>query len=493
MNLLRDKFGSREEKRAASLFNSFRDIVARQVVRFCCSYYRALKSTVEEKWLGMVNKAKTKPDYGMRDLDPIMEERMLNKLELAGPMVDSYLKHIGLSMQSKLGRSKNTGLLPPTTVFIPWSIFRHICMVVVGYGGDMKTTQRTIELTIYTTKTAKKVLSPKNKTTEVFLEEVGLRTAKAVGKYLLQENVYDSNLLSDISAVDYADQHLGRTDLQPLEGLEPFVDDLYIFGFCGRELLHLGFVEPPLGTAVRTKIYNNIVCNFEAGEVLAAVGGRLADYVSCPNKRLQKTFEHPDVEKRGCTRIEISVYNPSTSKEQATEAIDRTRELVSGKLFVVQSPAQQWKLLAEKVDRNLVVSNRELGDIFVAWYGHSETGRICGVHLRPKNVCSDAKWKKSVEYAISAFGFRSCPLYYIEILATEPHILLAPLRCYTKEADAKTILARAKYPMQTHLSARDPTSVLPTGKHIEWVWRTKKTKAIGIEKIPFPILEIETE
>ncbi|KAK3732674.1 hypothetical protein QZH41_007978 [Actinostola sp. cb2023] len=119
-----------------------------------------MKSTVEEKWLGMVNKAKTKPDYGMRDLDPIMEERMLNKLELAGPMVDSYLKHIGLSMQSKLGRSKNTGLLPPTTVFIPWSIFRHICMLVVGYGGDMKTTQRTIELTIYTTKTAKKVLSP---------------------------------------------------------------------------------------------------------------------------------------------------------------------------------------------------------------------------------------------------------------------------------------------------------------------------------------------
>jgi len=505
----------------------------------------------------------------------------------------------------------------------------------------------------------------KNKTIEVFLEEVGLRTAKAFGRYLLQENVYGSNLLSDISTVDYTENHLGRTDLQPLEGLEPFVDDIYIFGYLrGEDLLRekgkpmcanskrivqqisiackiafsaeflsvsivqsmylekknssstirrtiraieetsnlrgyfveenkeepagiflakvdvsevpidsvlcnlekldrhirpsmlglysidytqdfsgtldrktlVSFLEKNgfrmqgdffsamgsagtsptildntdsvggncctwvsrntnLGMAVRTKIYNKIVCNFEAGEVLAAVGGHLADYVSCSNKHLQKTFEHPDVEKRGCTRIELSVYNPKTGKEHAIEAIDRTREILSsGKLFVVQPPAQQWKLLAEKIDRNLVVSNRELGEIFVAWYGHSETGRICGVQVHPKNVSNnDAKWKKSVEYAISAFGFRSCPIYHIEILATEPHILLAPLRCYTKEPDAKTILARSKYPMQVHLSARDPTSVLPTGKHIEWMWRTKKTKSIGEEKIPFPILEIETE
>ncbi|KAK3716084.1 hypothetical protein QZH41_019629, partial [Actinostola sp. cb2023] len=447
-----------------------------------------------------------------------------------------------------------------------------------------------------------------------------------------KENVCESNLLSDISKVDYTQDHRGRTDLEPLEGLEPFVDDIYVFGYlhrldllrekgkpmcaCAkrvveqislacrtsfsanflnthilqsiylekngststiretvaeiektnnlRELFVEEHKEDPagiflakvdvseleidvvlsnlqtldkhlrpylfglysidytqdfsgtldrktlvaylvdkmdfrpqgdffsaiqdtesmptilsntesvggncctwvsanteLGTAIRAKIYNKIVCNFEAGDVQSAIGGHLAEYVSCPNKHLQKTFEHTDVEARGCTRIELSVYNPKTSKEEALEAIDTIRETLSGNLFVVQPPTQQWNLLAEKIDRNLCVANRELGEIFVAWYGHSETGRICGVRLRPKNISSDAKWKKSVDYAISAFGFRCCPIYHIEILATEPHIVLAPLRCYTKEYNAKTILARAKQPMQVPKNARDPTVVLP--------------------------------
>ena len=48
------------------------------------------------------------------------------------------------------------------------------------------------------------------------------------------------------------------------------------------------------GNTVRTKIYNKIVSNMEA--------------VDCPNEHLRKTFLHPDVQKRGCTRIEVSLY-----------------------------------------------------------------------------------------------------------------------------------------------------------------------------------------
>jgi len=506
-------------------------------------------------------------------------------------------------------------------------------------------------------------MDSRGKTIEVFLEEIGLRTAKSVARHLLQENVHESNLLSDISKVDYTKNHRGRTNLEPLEGLEPFVDDIYIFGYihrlellrekgkpmcaCAkrvveqislacrtsfsadflhthilqsiyleksnsastirktvaeiektnnlRELFVEEHLEEPagiflakvdvseleidvvlsnlhtldkhlrpylfglysidytqdfsgtldrktlvaylvdkmdfrtqgdffsaiqdtestptildntdsvggncctwvsanteLGTAIRAKIYNKIVCNFEAGEVQDAVGGHLAEYVSCPNKHLRKTFEHPDVEARGCTRIELSVYNPKTNKEDAIEAIDSIRETISGDLFVVQPPTQQWKQLAKNIDKNLCVSNRSLGEIFVAWYGHAETGRICGVHLHPKNISNDSKWKKSIDYAISAFGFRCCPIYHIEILATEPHIVLAPLRCYTKENTSKTILARAKKPMQVPKNARDPSVVLPPRKHIEWVWRKEKSSAVGIEKLPYSIEEIET-
>ena len=67
---------------------------------------------------------------------------------------------MGNLIYSKLARSKNTGLMSPITIFIPWSIFRHICVLVVGYGGDMKTTTRKIVLTLSSSNSAKKVFSP---------------------------------------------------------------------------------------------------------------------------------------------------------------------------------------------------------------------------------------------------------------------------------------------------------------------------------------------
>ena len=52
---------------------------------------------------------------------------------------------------------------------------------------------------------------------------------------ILFENTIHSNLVPDISKVDYLAGNLGPTDLQPLEGVGPFVDDMYIFGYCREE------------------------------------------------------------------------------------------------------------------------------------------------------------------------------------------------------------------------------------------------------------------
>ena len=67
-----------------------------------------------------------KPNYGMRDLDGVLEERASNKFDLTGPLIDSYLQEIGRGFYSKLGRSRNTGLMPPIRLFIPYAIFRHL-------------------------------------------------------------------------------------------------------------------------------------------------------------------------------------------------------------------------------------------------------------------------------------------------------------------------------------------------------------------------------
>ena len=81
-----------------------------------------MKFTVEKTWLKDVRFAKTRPNYGMQGLDPVLEELTGNKLELVGPMLDSYIKEIGLSFQAKLSRSWMTGLMTPNVLFMPYGL-----------------------------------------------------------------------------------------------------------------------------------------------------------------------------------------------------------------------------------------------------------------------------------------------------------------------------------------------------------------------------------
>ena len=69
------------------------------------------------------------------------------------------------------------------------------------------------------------------------LQDIGLQVRGNLANTILLENTYDSNLVSDISKVDYLAGNLGATDLQPLEGLDAFVDDIFVFGYCSREQL----------------------------------------------------------------------------------------------------------------------------------------------------------------------------------------------------------------------------------------------------------------
>ena len=72
------------------------------------------------------------------------------------------------------------------------------------------------------------------------LSSMGLRAEASLAKHLLQKNSWESNLVSDISKVNYLEGHQGRTNLQPLEGLPLFVDDIYVHGFLDRtETIHV--------------------------------------------------------------------------------------------------------------------------------------------------------------------------------------------------------------------------------------------------------------
>ena len=80
-------------------------------------------------------------------------------------------------------------------------------------------------------------------------QSMGLRSENAVSANLLLENAHESNLVSDISKVDYLAGNLGRTHLRPLPGLSTFVDDVFVFGYLRREdcVFHRGHLPCTTG------------------------------------------------------------------------------------------------------------------------------------------------------------------------------------------------------------------------------------------------------
>lgn len=128
-----------------------------------------MKFTVEKEWIKAVRKAKRKPNYGMLNMDDQLEEIVGNKLELVGPMIDSYLLEIGKGLQSKLKRSKATGLVNPVSLFIPWATFRHILILCRGYSGEISSTRDGSKhvVTFSQMKSIKRLFSPARFSSEI--------------------------------------------------------------------------------------------------------------------------------------------------------------------------------------------------------------------------------------------------------------------------------------------------------------------------------------
>ena len=103
------------------------------------------------------------------------------------------------------------------------------------------------------------------------------------------------------------------------------------------------FVQTRNGRTASTKFYNKVVRQIEAGDVREPFGGHLAHYVDSTNRHLRRSMLYPDVQIRGCTRLEFSLYACDTedlSQTVAEELIAEALELMNTKegLFVVQPP-----------------------------------------------------------------------------------------------------------------------------------------------------------
>ena len=101
-------------------------------------------------------------DETMGNMNHGPEEVCGNKLELSGPLVDSYLLETGKQMSTERSRSKTTSLGSPVILFIPWPIFRHITVLFRGYGGEEKFNAKKSKITriLSSMETVEKVFSP---------------------------------------------------------------------------------------------------------------------------------------------------------------------------------------------------------------------------------------------------------------------------------------------------------------------------------------------
>ena len=127
-----------------------------------------------------------KTNCGMLNMDVQLEEVVGNKLELVGPMINSYLQEIGKSMKVKLSRSNVTGLVNPVSFFIPWTVFRHLLVLVRGYSGDVHTWVVGLKHVLTLTKMdcVKKLFSPSRFSGETFFAQRHFKRvpSKAGGK-----------------------------------------------------------------------------------------------------------------------------------------------------------------------------------------------------------------------------------------------------------------------------------------------------------------------
>lgn len=137
-----------------------------------------------------------------------------------------------------------------------------------------------------------------------------------------------------------------------------------------------------------------------------------------------------------------------------------------------------------------MLADRPRREIFVAWYAHTEMGRVAGIRVRPTKAKVDdgTTWQRAIEWATADFGFRACPIFRVDMLGAS--VELGPLCCYTKDADACTILAECKRQSQLHPDAPEPSTLLPATAAVSWVWSSSKCHAIGQETSVYRLQEV---
>ena len=195
--------------------------------------------------------------------------------------------------------------------------------------------------------------------------------------------------------------------------------------------------------------------------------------VDCPNDHLRRTFLHPDVQARGCTRIEVSLYacrRRDLSANTAKEVVEEALALVSplGSARPICSPTTPQAVGEPgRLPRPVSRPSRPAAGLDIHRLVHAHDNRP---GLGSLGRAHQGKRRQRGNMGDGRRMGLGCPIFRVDILgANEEGVELGPLRCYTKDADAGTILAASKRPTQLHPNGPDPGYLLPPSTSVSWI------------------------
>jgi len=115
----------------------------------------------------------------------------------------------------------------------------------------------------------------------------------------------------------------------------------------------------------RAKMYNKFVCQMTSPGINKQLGNHIIDFLSCPDKRLQTTFESELAQKNGITRLEVTIYNYTneyfTAKEKYDPIDNCMNILEKNKCYFLKAPfysvpiSSMWKKLTNTLENSCCI------------------------------------------------------------------------------------------------------------------------------------------
>ena len=214
-----------------------------------------------------------------------------------------------------------------------------------------------------------------------------------MAKHLLQENCWESNLVPDISKVNYLEGHQGRTNLRPLDGLPLFVDDIYVYGFLDRtETIHIRgrkiSCEPTAkqivarismaaqealgGPRKNTKISHTVLASARGSKILETIAKIERDTGQRARRQWKQLFPEKEVHAHFVVKIDVSEVEIARLQERLP-TLDRLLESRGDGMYQIDYTQDFSGVL----DRKVLVDHLLANGFEMQWSErHSEKGVV---------------------------------------------------------------------------------------------------------------------